>query len=53
VDDPAGTDKEILLAIFEDGEPTEGYSDLDQVQPETSITEDEAGDVVALLQSHI
>jgi hypothetical protein len=53
VDAPAGTDKEILLAIFQDGESTEGYSDLDQVQPESSISDDEAGELVARLQSNI
>ena len=50
---PAGTDHEILIAIFEDGETTEGYSELDQVQPESAISEDEESEVVARLQNHI
>jgi len=52
-EEPAGTDKEILLAIFEDGEPAEEYSELDQVQPESAITDDEAVEVVERLQKHI
>jgi hypothetical protein len=53
VDAPTGTDKEILVAIFQDGESTEGYSDLDQVPPESSISDDEAGELVARMQSNI